>query len=277
MLPHSFSSAFTIRLAGLCSLLTLWSCLGVAAAEQPTANSSPVNGHPLEPALQIAREIQKHIADDVHDYTAMLIKQERIGADLTPPQICYVKIRQKPFSVYMNFLAPDDLKGQEVIYVEGANDGNMIAHAGSGPKALFGTVRIPATGPIAMFGQRYPITELGIANLVGRLLQVGEHDEQFGECYVWRNDDAKVGDRPCIAFTVMHPRKRRDFLFHIARIFIDKQLQVPIRYEAYDWPAKPGDPPPLLESYTYTRLKLNPGLTDEDFDPNNPQYNFVKK
>ena len=75
----------------------------------------------------------------------------------------------------------------------------------------------------------------------------------------------------------MHPVKRRDFLFHIARIFVDKELMVPLRYEAYDWPAKPGEPPPLLESYTYARLKLNPGLTDADFDPNNPQYNFVKK
>ena len=28
---------------------------------------------------------------------------------------------------------------------------------------------------------------------------------------------------------------------------------VPLHYEAYDWPAKPGDPPPLLESYTYTQ------------------------
>ena len=35
-----------------------------------------------------------------------------------------------------------------------------------------------------------------------------------------------------------------------------------------------GDPPPLLESYTYPNLKLNPGLTNADFDPKNPAYNF---
>ena len=128
-----------------------------------------------------------------------------------------------------------------------------------------------------MFGQRYPITELGILNLTKRLIEVGEHDKQFGECYVWRNDDAKVGDRPCILVTVMHPERRSGFIFHIARIFIDKELMVPLHYEAYDWPANPGETPPLLERYTYTNLKLNPGLTDADFDPRNPEYNFGLK
>jgi hypothetical protein len=49
---------------------------------------------------------------------------------------------------------------------------------------------------------------------------------------------------------------------------------VPVHYEAYDWPKQPGEPPVLLERYTYTDLKLNPGLTDADFDPKNPEYKF---
>ncbi len=233
--------------------------------------------HPLAPALAFARKVQANIDANVRDYTATLVKQERIGNELKPPETCFIKVRNNPFSVYMKFLAPDNLKGQEVIYVAGANDGKLIGHAGSGLMALAGTKWLDPKGAIAMLGQRYPITELGMSNLVKRLIEVGEHDEKFGECNVWRSDDAKVDDRPCISYTVMHPVRRREFLFHIARIFVDKELMVPIRYEAYDWPARPGDQPPLLESYTYARLKLNPGLTDADFDPNNPQYNFVRK
>jgi hypothetical protein len=59
-------------------------------------------------------------------------------------------------------------------------------------------------------------------------------------------------------------------------VFIDKQLDLPIRYASYDWPAKPGETPPLFEVYTYTRLKLNVGLTDVDFDKTNPKYDFPK-
>ncbi|HEY2761112.1 MAG TPA: DUF1571 domain-containing protein, partial [Pirellulales bacterium] len=183
----------------------------------------------------------------------------------------------QPFSVYMKFLAPDDLAGQEVIYVDGANENKLIGHAGSGAAALLGAKWLVPSGPIAMFGQRYPITELGIANLTKRLIEIGEHDRQYGECYVWRNDHAMVGDRPCISITVMHPERRPVFIFHIARIFIDKEWMVPLHYEAYDWPRQPGEAPPLLERYTYTQLKLNLGLTDGDFDPRNPEYHFGLK
>ncbi len=244
---------------------------------QPTAAVSAEEAsqrHPLWPVLQFAKQIQKNIDENVHDYTATVIKQERISGTLTPEEICSVKIRNHPLSVYMGFLSPPDLKGQEALYVEGANDGKLVGHAGTGPAALLGSKWLPPTGLIAMYGQRYPITEMGIANLVRRLIQVGENDIHYGECSVWRNEDAKVGDRPCISLTVMHPNKRTGFLFHIARIFVDKELMVPVHYESYGWPEKPGDPPPLLERYTYTNLKMNPGLTDADFDPKNPEYHF---
>jgi len=233
--------------------------------------------HPLEAAISFAREVQTNIDDNVRDYTATLIKQERIDNKLSPEQICFVKIREKPFSVYMDFLAPPDLKGREVVFVEGQNEGKLLGHEGTGLLARLPSQWFPPTHPIAMAGQHYPITELGIANLTRRLIEIGEKDKAFGECQVWRNDNAKVGDRPCISITVVHPERRPNFLFHIARIFVDKELMVPLHYEAFDWPEKPGDPPPLIERYTYARLKLNPGLTDEDFDPHNPQYNFYSK
>ncbi len=36
----------------------------------------------------------------------------------------------------------------------------------------------------------------------------------------------------------------------------------------------PGDKPELLEAYTYLDLKINPGFTDMDFNPKNPDYGF---
>ncbi len=52
------------------------------------------------------------------------------------------------------------------------------------------------------------------------------------------------------------------------------ELNVPIRYESYDWPTEKGGEPILVEEYTYLNLKLNNGLTDLDFDVNNPKYQF---
>jgi hypothetical protein len=51
---------------------------------------------------------------------------------------------------------------------------------------------------------------------------------------------------------------------------------VPIRYEAYDWPARQGGDPVLLEEYTYMNLQINQGFTDADFNVQNAKYNFNK-
>ena len=50
-------------------------------------------------------------------------------------------------------------------------------------------------------------------------------------------------------------------------------MNIPIRFEAYDWPGAAGQPQ-LIEEYTYVNLKLNNGFTDADFDIRNPNYGF---
>jgi hypothetical protein len=69
---------------------------------------------------------------------------------------------------------------------------------------------------------------------------------------------------------------RKNFLFNIARIFVDDAMNVPVRYEAYDWPKNAGGAPELIEAYTYVNMKFNVGLTDADFDRNNPAYHLSK-
>ena len=114
----------------------------------------------------------------------------------------------------------------------------------------------------------------GILNLVKRLVEVGQKDSQYGECEVKFFQDAKINGRACTCIQVVHPQPRSNFLFHVARIFVDDELNVPIRYETYDWPAKPGGAPELTEEYTYLNLKLNNHFSDADFDIRNPEYGF---
>jgi hypothetical protein len=63
----------------------------------------------------------------------------------------------------------------------------------------------------------------------------------------------------------------------MARIYVDDELQLPIRFEAYDWPTQQGAEPQLIEEYTYMNLKVNQGFTDADFDVHNPAYAFNVK
>ena len=178
-----------------------------------------------------------------------------------------------PFSVYLTYLKPADLKGREVIYVENQNKGHVVAHEGGLKGRFIPTVELDPKGMMAMRGQRYPITDVGIENLCVKLIEKGERDRQYGECSVDQRP-VKLGDRPGTLITVVHPIERPHFDFHRAEIFIDEELGVPVRYAAYLWPKSPGGEGELIEEYTYQNVRINIGLKDIDFDRRNPKYNF---
>jgi len=231
------------------------------------------NEHPLMPVIRWGREALENIRK-IQDYSAVMVKREVVDGELADETYMFTKIRHRPMSVYLYFLKPQSLQGQEVIWIEGQNDGKMWAH-GTGLRSVFGTVSLTPTSTLAMEGNRYPITEIGILKLVERLLAGAEQDAQFGECEVKYLPGAKINNRVCTCIQVVHPVPRTNFRYHMARVFVDDELNLPIRYESYDWPQRPGGPPVPMEQYTYLNLKLNNGFTDADFDIRNPQYRFT--
>ena len=260
----SFRKSFLL-VVGLRMMLTL----GAASVTL----GEDVQEHPLMPAIRLAYDVQKHIDADVKDYTCTTVNRERIGNELSEFDYVQAKFRQQPFSVYMALLKPESKKGQEAIYVAGRNDGCLLGH-GCGLEKLAGTVKLQPTGDLAMKDTHYPITETGMRNLVKRFIEVGENDARFAECEVKFFKNAKVNGVSTTCIEVVHPRPRHEFLFHIARLYIDDEQRIPVRYVAYDWPKQPGGQPDLIEEYSYLNVKLNVGLTDADFDPKNPAYQY---
>lgn len=237
--------------------------------------------HPIDPALEVARKGLKNIRENVRDYTATIVKREQVGGKVGDYQYMEAKVRNRKvenrelktgFAVYLKFIKPKSSAGREVIWVENENDGKLIAHEGG----LLNIRRwkLDPTGLIAMLGQRYPIGQIGIENLVEELIVKGEDQRKHGECSVKFYENAKVDDRVCTMIEVIHPTPREHFEFYRARIFIDDERNVPLRYAAWSWPTEEGGEPVLLEEYTYQDLKLNVGLTNKDFDPDNAEYNY---
>ena len=85
---------------------------------------------------------------------------------------------------------------------------------------------------------------------------------------------SRLKDRACTVIQVTQPTRRPDAEFYQAQVFIDDELNVPIRYIAYDWPGRSGEVGEVIEEYNYLNLDVNVGLTDSDFNPRNEAYNF---
>lgn len=265
-------------------LLTVWPTLASAQRVIQVANVSSETTqtqHPIDPALEIARASLLHTQEQIQDYTALFVKRCRVDGVLPPLSYAKVKVRNRkvqngvvttPMGVYLDFLKPDAVKGREVIWMEGANDGDMVVHQGG--LARFVTVNIAPNGYLAMRGQRYPITEIGIENLLKKIIEAGQRDRKYGECEMKVFNDAKVGKMACTMIEVTHPVRRDHFDFHRARIYFSDSLKVPVRYKSWSWPESPEQEPPLQEEYNYLRVQLNVGLTDQDFNSENPKYRY---
>src|SRR5262249_8775374 len=152
----------------------------------------------------------------------------------------------------------------EAIYVQGRNNGRIVAHDVGLTKFLAGTMHLDPHGSMAMEDNRHPVTEAGIGTLIDTVAKRWAVELTPGESVVSLHDEARVGNRRCLMIESIHPHRAPNFLFHKVRVYIDHEHGVPIRFEAYDWPRHATAAPELVEEYSYLELKLNVGLHDRD-------------
>jgi hypothetical protein len=242
-----------------------------AGASGRTGGANEKAVTPIERAKRLMAGCQE-LFESVRDYTCTFHKREMVNGKLTGLHIMNMKVRNEPFSVYVKFQQPH--QGREGIYVSGQNNGKVLVHDVGVAKVLAGTMKLDPRGGMAMEDNRHPVTEVGIGHLIETLVERWEEELVPGQVDVTIEENAKVQGRPCDLIVSTHAERKSGYAYHLVKVYIDHELGVPIRFEAYDWPKKPGGKPELVEEYTYLNLKLNAGLREGDFDPNNKHYSF---
>jgi hypothetical protein len=225
--------------------------------------------HPLGPAIRYARKCYTPLAK-VKDYDVSFAKRELVDGEMVEQKL-RIKLREKPFSVYLYFKGNHE--GREVIYVTGKNDGDLLVHE-TGIKSIIGTLGLPPTGDRAMSENRYPVTKIGIGNMLDAIVQQWEKEARKTKPTVKYYPNAKVGDTQCRVIESTHAKKGNGVTFHRTRLFIDRETGLPIRVQQFGFPKKSGAKPSVIEDYTYSKIKTNVGLQNRDFDTDNPKYGF---
>ena len=226
------------------------------------------SGHDLAPPLRLASETLQRL-DEVKDYSATFFKHENVRGG----QVIHnmnLKVREKPFSVYLGFVKPHT--GREVIYVAGQSGSNLLAH-GTGIEKVAGTVSIAPNSARALEESRYPITQIGMRNMVTALATQWGSDLKYDDLQVKYYANAKVGNVSCRVYESTQP-KRRKGEFYRSRLYITHKTELPVRVEQFGFPTGTGVRPPMIEQYTYMDLKTNIGLRDIDFSTSNPSYDY---
>lgn len=234
-----------------------------------TATKNSGSSHSLAPGLRLATESHKAL-QNVKDYSASFYKQEMVGKTRVNHQLT-LKIREQPFSAYLRYENPH--KGREAIYVEGQNKNLMLAH-GTGVETLVGTLELEPTSDRALEESRYPITMIGMRNMLSSLAGQWNSELSLSDQKIRYFPNAKVGNLECRVFESSYAQRQKGVKFHMTRLYVNKANMFPVRVEQFDFPSKTGAQPVILEQYTYLNVKPNLGLKDVDFDVENPAYDF---
>lgn len=217
----------------------------------------------------------------IPSYSAQFTKQELVDGALLDEQTMTIKVRHKPFSVYLKWHTGE--RGREAVYVDGQNDGEMLVHAG-GWKARLGTLSIDPNGTLAMQECRYPVTKAGILELAKMLVEYHQRDLQtrnFARCE--QLADAEYDGRACDVYLIEYKDKAVSETYRKSLTFLDKERAVPIYIKNFGWPgvdaptdAEELDEATLLEYYSFAEIDFGGKLVAADFDTANEEYGFKR-
>jgi hypothetical protein len=245
--------------AGSLALAALAVLAPCAAAQ---SNKAPAD--PMKEPLELVAKAKAAFAK-VKDYSCRLIKRERLEGELSPNHVIDLKVRTETFSASMVWQEPKDLEGQEVVYVDGKNDGKMRVKPG-GLLGSVGFLSLPLNDPRTRKTSKHKITEVGIGNLIEQCEKGWEVERKLKVTTV------KIGTytyakRRCTRVELTHSGKAGGQIKHYKNVvYFDQKTDLPIRVENYGWPEDDKQPPPLIESFSYVNLRVNPGVAAETFE-----------
>lgn len=209
---------------------------------------------PISHLLQRSRESYEKVGD----YSCILHRTDRVDGELKEHESVIFKYK-RPQRFYMKW--PKD--GIEAIYAEGKYGNKMVIHGG----LLFRFVSIAVRPEAALKYNRHTMLEADIGHIL-KVMEFNYHRSlQNKDADITVEGEELLGDRKTWRVKAVFPPDR-GYYGHIVNLNIDKELVLPVRIEVYGWKQE------LLESYYYENLRLNVGLTEEDFDPQNKRYSF---
>ncbi|EMI53147.1 protein containing DUF1571 [Rhodopirellula sallentina SM41] len=251
---------------------------------QPVESIGPGKKPPesLQPLIELAEEAKKKFETEVDGYTCLLVKRETIDGKLESTKYIRLKIRERRFDgknllrpqcIYGKFLKPKSVAGRELLYVENERDGDVLVRRG-GTRLPNLTLEIDPDGRLAKQESNHSIVQTGIRPMIEQILDRLRSQIDPENVKIRFYADAKVDGRPCQHIEVRQIEQRPHSTYQVAKVYVDEELKLPVFFSSYAWPDEPEAQPVLQEQYAITQIKLNPKLTDLDFDRTNPEYKF---
>ncbi len=254
----SVASSRSWRFFGLTTLTPVLALVLACAPSVAGAVGGPA------PFVQKIEEMRQAYGRVDH-YTATFILQERLDRELGPDQRLVLKFK-KPLKVYLRWLKGKH-EGRQALYPAGVDGNEVWVRLPLVVGAV--TVSLDPQSPRARKGSRHAITDVGIGKLLDFITENASRGMQRGEVTIEDRGLHSTFDRPSQRYILHFPADpAKGYYCMTAVMDMDHEYYLPVYAEIFDWHGQ------LIERYGYSDVRLNPGLTDADFDPKNPAYGF---
>jgi outer membrane lipoprotein-sorting protein len=204
--------------------------------------------------------------DTVESYTAIFHKQQRIAGELLEEENIFLKFNKKPYSLYMKWVA-EPYKGGELLYVAGWNKDRIKAHRGG----FFSFIirNLDPNDPKLMQNDLRPVTSTGVGFLLQTVAMNMRKAIKAGVLmFTDRGKENIYGRDTQVKVIDIRHENAEDYDGAQFVINQDVESKILIRIRVYDRDGR------LVENYGYENLNLDARLSDADFDPKNPGYDF---
>jgi len=261
--PHSDRPRFRHALLSVLLTLLLLEGLGCTTLEpentepardkeQPTSDDAGTRR--FEQFLDFA--FSKVLA--ARDFHCLLLRTEMVGDSLKPQEEIDFSERFTPHSLRLEWVG-ERYKGREMTYVAGANDDKILVRP-EGMVGLIGkTLRFNIDSPIVRMYGRYPPNVAGYDTLLKKIVDIYGRAHKLGLVWVKTSPPAEESGRKLQRFDVTLESALLDVDVSRMVLWFDLGTLLPVHTVFYDAAGR------MVEDYTWGDIKLNVGLTDDDF------------
>jgi len=212
----------------------------------------------------------------VRDYQCTFVKQEVLPSGMSAEQEIEVKFRQAPYSVVMHWTRNPGL-AERVVYVknkwidseaDNAEEREQaVCQPGAALRLILKSVKQPIHGDRARDASRRYIDEFGFSRSLDLLIQYCERAKARGELDLKFKGESFFDGRPTWVLhrSLPYDKDGGPYPDRICEIHIDREYRIPVAVYSYSNDAM--KPEHLLGKYEYTNIRLNPGLSESDFEP----------
>jgi hypothetical protein len=204
--------------------------------------------------------------DRVDSYTAIFHKQQRIAEKLLDEENIFLKFRKKPYSLYMKWVTAPH-KGSELLYVVGWNNDHIKAHRGG----FFSFIvrDLEPDDPELMKNNLRPVTSTGVGFLLQTVaINMRKAIKADVLTFTARGKENVYGRDTQVMVIDIPYENAKDFDGAQFIVNQDTESKILLRIRVYDRDGR------LIENYGYENLNLDAHLSDADFAPKNPEYDF---